>query len=310
MTKSPAHAAARNRADMSNAKPTNKSVVELQVTALGGQADGVARLADGQVVLIAGAVPGDRLRVRLRGKQRGVMRGEIAEILLPSPHRCQPVCAVFETCGGCSWQQIDLAVQRAEKALLTTRALGKSACALQIVGEVPPWQHRRRVRLHLRHHVGGMAVGMMGKASDRVVDTRQCPVLVSQLEDLLPRIAAACSPWLDRGELHAVSGVEGVIADLHAVVRAGQALPTAESLRQMLDIEGLSLTVASISSRSGREVVTLPETLGPLPVTVDARGFCQATSAGNVAIRKAVSAAVAAAGSLLRVQEFLQGRAI
>ncbi len=292
---------------MSNEKLTKKSVVELQITALGGQADGVARLADGQVVLIAGAVPGDRLRVALRGALRGVMRGEITKILLPSPQRVQPTCPVFDACGGCSWQQIDLALQRSEKALLTTRALGKSACQLQIVGEIPAWQHRRRVRLHLRHHVGGMAVGMMGRASERVVDTRQCPVLVAELEALLPRIAAAATPWLDRGELHAVSGVEGVIADLHAVVRAGEALPTAESLRQMLDIVGLSLAASAISSHAGRLEVTLPETVGPLPITVDARGFCQATSLGNAAIRHAVSTALAAAGPVARLQEFFAG---
>ncbi|MDQ6959563.1 MAG: 23S rRNA methyltransferase, partial [Mariprofundaceae bacterium] len=56
---------------------------------------------DGESVLVANAVPGDELKLKLSGQRRGVMRGDIVEVLCPSGQRVQASCPVAAECGGC-----------------------------------------------------------------------------------------------------------------------------------------------------------------------------------------------------------------
>ena len=77
----------------------------------GGEA--LARGADGRVVLIEGAIPGERVRVELHNVKKTFARGRILEVLEPSADRVAPPCVhVAEGCGGCDWQHIGPDAQR------------------------------------------------------------------------------------------------------------------------------------------------------------------------------------------------------
>lgn len=52
------------------------------------------------------AVPGDRARIRLVGKRKGIFDGRIVELLEPSPLRDEPRCDYFGACGGCARQNV------------------------------------------------------------------------------------------------------------------------------------------------------------------------------------------------------------
>ena len=287
----------------------------LDLTALGGQGDALGRLASGEVVLVEGGVPGDRVRVALTGTSRGVQRGRLLELLTPSPARVPAPCPVFGRCGGCQWQHIDLGLQRRELLILATRALGPGGAALVADDRVAAYGHRRRMRLHLRRSCGRLQAGFLQRGSDELAATSVCPVLVPELQALLERLPAVLEPVIDQGELHAVHGIGGTIAALFARPRAGGAglLDTA-ALAQALGVVGLSARVGPLAGTFGLTEVELPETVAPLrpgwpslPVRVDAAGFCQATAEGNTAIRAAVVQALDAIGAVPRCQEFYAG---
>jgi len=65
----------------------------------GGEA--LARLPDGRAVFIPYALPDEELRIRLTEEKERYARGEIVEIIKPSPLRIQPRCPHFGECGGC-----------------------------------------------------------------------------------------------------------------------------------------------------------------------------------------------------------------
>ena len=71
---------------------------------------GVAK-REGLVIFVPGAIPGDRVRVRLRREKKGYAYGELVEIEGPSPHRVDPVCPHFGRCGGCSLRSLDYGQQ-------------------------------------------------------------------------------------------------------------------------------------------------------------------------------------------------------
>lgn len=288
---------------------------DLLLTALGGQGDAIGRLATGEVVLVESGVPGDEVRVALEGLVRGVQRGRILSILVPSVSRVPAPCPVFGRCGGCQWQHIDLAIQRREKTTLAQRALGRNGSEVQVISSVPAYGHRRRVRLHLRRSCGRLQAGMLERASDTLAATSACPVLVPALEALVARLPEVLEPMVEQGEIYAVTGVEGTIATLHARPRAdGAGELDVEAAAHALGLAGLSVRLGPLQGTWGRSEVTLPETARTdpsagraIPISTDASGFCQATEAGNAAIRAAVAGFLDAIGPVPRCQEFYAG---
>jgi len=76
---------------------------------------GVGRTADGLVVFVEGAVPGDLVDVFVQKKKGGFGEGRIETLLVPSPQRTEPFCQHFTVCGGCKWQHLDYAAQLEHK---------------------------------------------------------------------------------------------------------------------------------------------------------------------------------------------------
>ena len=88
----------------------------------GGEA--LARDADGRVILIEGAIPGERVRVELHNLKKTFGRGRILEVLEPSADRVAPPCPhVAAGCGGCDWQHIAPDAQRSLRRDIVVDAL-------------------------------------------------------------------------------------------------------------------------------------------------------------------------------------------
>ena len=74
----------------------------VQIRALSSDGSGVGNLADGRVIFVPRTAPGDEIRLRItHGKPRWA-RGQLRELLAPSPHRVPPACPYYEECGGWS----------------------------------------------------------------------------------------------------------------------------------------------------------------------------------------------------------------
>ncbi len=98
--------------------------VAIERMAYGGA--GVARV-DGKVCFVAGAAPGDRLRVTLVAHKRSYCEAEIAEIMTPGKERIVPPCPIFGQCGGCQWQHLTYEAQLQAKEEIFATALQRTA---------------------------------------------------------------------------------------------------------------------------------------------------------------------------------------
>jgi len=87
----------RRNAPRQTTEPRSATLT-IDYMAAGG--DGAARLADGQVVFVPFALPGETVRVTITGSGRAVLE----DILAPSPDRVTPPCPHFGACGGCALQ--------------------------------------------------------------------------------------------------------------------------------------------------------------------------------------------------------------
>jgi 23S rRNA (uracil1939-C5)-methyltransferase len=88
--------------------------------AYGGR--GVGRLGS-LVVMVAGSVPGDRVRARVTRMRRSFAEAEVEEVLEPSALRVEAFCSHNDLCGGCRIQelaypdQVRLKAKQVEEAL-------------------------------------------------------------------------------------------------------------------------------------------------------------------------------------------------
>ena len=155
---------------------------------------GIGRLA-GKAVFVAGALPGET--VRIRRTRRGARHDEatLVEVLTPSPERVRPPCPAFGRCGGCALQHLAPAAQvRAKERELASqlarigRVTPESTLA-PLIG--PELGYRRRARLgaHFLARENRAIVGFRGLESNRLEGLDACPVLAPPVGGLLAALA-------------------------------------------------------------------------------------------------------------------------
>lgn len=169
--------------------------VEVTVDRLVAGGDGLARF-EGIPIFIPRSAPGDRLRARLVDRRPDYGRAEIVEILAPGPDRREPPCPYFARCGGCDLQHLEDAAQVRHKAaavLETLARIGGEDVAAQLPAEPEviadePWGYRLRTQLHTRGEGDAVEIGYHRRGSRELVPVASCPILVPELERLLPAL--------------------------------------------------------------------------------------------------------------------------
>jgi 23S rRNA (uracil1939-C5)-methyltransferase len=170
--------------------------VTLHIESLDFGGRGVARLPDGKVAFVEGALPGEDVAYESFGQKKSYEVGRAVAILAPSAGRVTPPCPHFGTCGGCATQHADARVQMAAKQ----RGLEENLARLgQVHAETllpivygQQWGYRNRARLSVRHvpKKGGALVGFRERRSTYVADMAACPVLSPRASTLIPALKA------------------------------------------------------------------------------------------------------------------------
>ncbi len=170
----------------------------LEVESLDLEAQGVAHRADGKVVFIEGALPGERVQAQISRKKNNWEQGQVTAIARESAQRVRPACPHFGlhagACGGCKMQHLHPAAQVAVKQRVLEDNLQHLAKVqperLLRPIEGPAWGYRWRARLSVRHVLkkGTVLVGFHERKSRYVADMTVCPVLPPSVSALLPAL--------------------------------------------------------------------------------------------------------------------------
>lgn len=163
----------------------------LKVESLDLEAQGVAHNAEGKVVFIDGALPGEEVRVSVQRRKNNWEQATVVDLRRESSQRVAPRCRHFGTCGGCKMQHFHVGAQVATKQRALEDALWhlgkvKAERVLRPI-EGPAWGYRYRARLSVRHVVkkGKVLVGFHERKSSYVADMDSCEVLPPHLSALL-----------------------------------------------------------------------------------------------------------------------------
>jgi 23S rRNA (uracil1939-C5)-methyltransferase len=146
--------------------------------------DGLARLpadehGSGKAAFLPFVLEGERIEASLIEQKRGFARGRVETVLQASPHRVEPRCPYFRSCGGCHYQHARYEHQLEIKITILKETLRRVA-KLELDTEItihpsPPWNYRNRARLKVRT-VPEFALGYYKFNSHELLPVEQCPI--------------------------------------------------------------------------------------------------------------------------------------
>lgn len=267
----------------------SEETLDLKIERLSRLGEGVAH-REGKAVYVEGAFAGERVRVRLKSEGK-LLRGELVEVLEPSPDRRALSCPHADRCGGCDWLGLSEPAQRHAKLEIVLGALEHQAGIDPARLTVHPLAtspkslgYRRRVTLHPM----GKALGFFGRRSHERVEIDSCVALVEPLAELPSRLA----PLLEgiRKDVEEVQLIsEGLKVALGLQLRGSIAekhVQAAELANRKLGLAGAVLTPKEGSPRIiGKPALASLSPLRPeVPLYVRPDAFAQANAENNVAL--------------------------
>lgn len=153
----------------------------VQIEGIDHMGRGVARL-NGKTVFVAGALPHERVQIRLLQRKKMFDEAETVAVLQASENRVEPECLHYEQCGGCAMQHIRFDTEVAYKQRVVEEQL-------QRIGHIRPdyylppiygyaLAYRERARLKVVAQPDGqITLGFQQRRSHNFVSIEQCMVL-------------------------------------------------------------------------------------------------------------------------------------
>jgi 23S rRNA (uracil1939-C5)-methyltransferase len=157
---------------------------------------------DGRVILVAGAIPGERVAARIERVAKGVAFAQTVDVLSPSPDRRVP--EGDPKCGGDVLSHIDYAAQLRIKTEIVRDAFSRIARLplTDVPVIVPSATHGYRLRA--RFHVDGSRIGFYREGSHQICDAGA----TRQLSGGAVEWIASASQLLRDGALNGLAAVE------------------------------------------------------------------------------------------------------
>lgn len=145
------------------------------------------------ILFVDGALPGETCQVAITTQKKQVCEGKVTKVTESAPERQTPFCPVYEQCGGCQLQFVerDAALSWRQQALDSQIRHKHNLEALNWVEPIRSSsdKYRRKTRLAIDARKGkAPALGFRAAKSDAVINVTNCPVLVAELNVLLPAL--------------------------------------------------------------------------------------------------------------------------
>ncbi len=169
--------------------------LELQIERIAYGGAGVGR-SDGLVVFVPFTIPGEAVRAKPLRVQKRFCEAELLQVETPSPLRQQPVCELFERCGGCAYQHVPYATQLEWKAAQVRELLerlGKinSPPVAPTIASPQSFGYRNRIRVHAENQGGSLHIGFYAKRGRQIVDVLSCPIASAEVNARLAALRGA-----------------------------------------------------------------------------------------------------------------------
>ncbi|MDX9715249.1 MAG: class I SAM-dependent RNA methyltransferase [Dissulfurispiraceae bacterium] len=177
--------------------------------AYGGLA--VARTESGKIILVKGALPGEKVLAEIQDDHRDYFMATAVEILDHSTERVTPECPHYGVCGGCQMQHASYREQvRMKEDILTeavARSLGQNIKLTHTFSSIEHWGYRLRGQFKTSKD----SIGFFREKSDAVVNISCCPIMSASVNNLLSKIRSVLDPAVNEIHISSASGSTALV---------------------------------------------------------------------------------------------------
>jgi len=193
----------------------------LRCERLGSELEGVCS-HDGMAVFVPGVLPQEEAEVLIVKTQPRYAFGKLMKVLSPSPVRTEPLCPVYDKCGGCSGQHMTyeatLQAKRMQVWDCLTRIGGlklDEADVPSVIGAQEAWHCRNKTSLPVGGTSDAPLLGFYRRRSHAIVPIEDCPVAMGGLSGVI----TAVTKWMKYSRVQPYNELSGRGLLRHVVVR-------------------------------------------------------------------------------------------
>ncbi len=280
---------------------------ECEVVGLTHDGAGVAQF-EGYTLFVAGALPNERVRLRVTKAKKSYGFAALQEVVRPSSERVLPPCSIFERCGGCQLQHLDYAAQLQWKRQTVVDSLARIGKLSEVqaeayaihgtIGMDEPWRYRNKVQVPVASRSARVIAGFYARGTHDVIDMETCHIqhewadqVVAVVKQVAERLGiAAYDEQTHSGCLRQVMVRVGFSSGqlMVVLVTNGRELPKAEalvaeireqlpqtvSILQNINNERSNVILGKVTNLLwGEEVIV--DAIGDVQFAISARSFYQ-----------------------------------
>ncbi|MBO8126907.1 MAG: 23S rRNA (uracil(1939)-C(5))-methyltransferase RlmD [Firmicutes bacterium] len=158
--------------------------VEVEITDFTHSGEGVGRVY-GMALFVPGALPGDRVEAVVTQVKKNFAKGELVEVLRPSPGRVESDCLVSGECGGCQLRSFNYQFQLEWKQKQVREALRRiggfeEVEVLPTLGMAEPNNYRNKTQFRVGRSEGRVVFGFYQQKTNRLVPVSDQGCLLQQ----------------------------------------------------------------------------------------------------------------------------------
>lgn len=216
---------------------------------------------NGKNIFVPYACPGEKLEVEITEDKRDYGRARIVNIIEKSPDRIEPVCSLYTKCGGCNMQHIDYEAQTKMRMDVLKSAFEREGVKIPEIKAIKgnPLNYRNRFQFH-----NG---GLMEKMSNNVLDLKNCPCAVKEINDYLEHTPMCKRPY---GRVH-VFASDKIQGDQKIVI----AREKEKEIEKPVKVKGKKKAIKRYTGTNYNEENSLTLKIKDKNITFNVQGFFQ-----------------------------------
>ncbi len=190
----------------------------IDIIGMNHDGEGVGR-SEGYTLFVAGALPGEKVRVKVLKTKKQYGYAKLLDVLQASPDRIMAACPIYDQCGGCQLQHMSYAGQLAWKRqrvvdalerigkLRVSGSLGEGTedsagiasvadaaskdagiVVRETLGMAEPWRYRNKAQVPIGAAEGGLIGGFYARGSHRIIDMETCLIQHEHNDEVVARV--------------------------------------------------------------------------------------------------------------------------
>lgn len=194
----------------------------IDIIGMNHDGEGVGR-AEGYTLFVPGALPGEKVRVKVLKTKKQYGYAKLLEIISESKDRVAAPCPIYDQCGGCQLQHMSYEGQLAWKRQIVVdnltrigklhvageksnpqvdnfsseledthsggdKAVHEGIQVLSTLGMEEPWRYRNKAQVPMGEIDGGLIGGFYAKGSHRIVDMERCMIQHEHNDEVVEQV--------------------------------------------------------------------------------------------------------------------------